>query len=458
MDSKYMDPVIESIWSEEGRFTRMAEVEFTNCEALHYFGRIPKTEILIIRQARKLPINWEVYKRRFQETRHDVSSLVFALAYEVDRISVESGSPLRPGRWIHQDLTSYDPWDTALAMQIRETLDRVDKGLRRMMRALKRRGLEHWDTPVMGRTHGTHAEETTFGTQLANYWAMFKEHLKHVEEIRQEWNIVKISGPVGTHEKVSAKVEEYIAREFGIRPIEIATQIVPREKILRLLNLFNEIGATVERVATNWRYQSAPEIFELAEAFPEGAEGSSIMVHKQNPEVSERCCSLAHDIAGSVTVARMNTTLWLERDLSNSASERRIMSDTSHMVVYILDQMAWVTEKLEVYPERMRANIALTAGLIKSGKLLNLLVEKGVERAEARKLVRSHVVWAWGYHKKGQAIPSVEEAVLADREIMSHLRVKEVRALFRDDYEALFRGVKVSFRRLGWRLPKRGKN
>jgi len=303
MDDKYKDPVIDGIWSEEGRFERMAKVEFANCEALHHRRRISKSEILIIRQAKDLPINWEVYRQRYAETRHDVSSFVFALAYEIDRLAEELGSRLRPGRWIHHNLTSYDPWDTALAIQIRETLARVDKALCRLMKALKRRGSEHWDTLVMGRTHGTHAEETTFGTQLANYWSMLKEHREHLLELALEWEICKISGPVGTHEKVPVSIEEYIADELGVRPVDIATQVFPREKILHLLNLFNEIGATVERVATNWRYQSAPEIFEVAEPFPEGAEGSSIMVHKQNPEVCERCCSLAHDIAGAPVTA-----------------------------------------------------------------------------------------------------------------------------------------------------------
>lgn len=457
MDAKYATLEITEIWSEEGRFDRMALVEFANCEALYQLGLITEPEITIIRRAKNLPINMEVYRQRFEETRHDASSLAFALAHEVDRIAREMESELRPGRWIHHNLTSYDPWDTTLAMQIRETLIWVDKVLGRLTRALKRRGLEYWDTPVMGRTHGTHAEETTFGTQLANYWAILKEHRKHLIELTAEWQVVKISGPVGTHEKVAASVEEYIAAEFGVRPIAIATQIIPREKVLRVLNLFNEIGATVERIATNWRYQSAPEIFEVAEPFPEGAEGSSIMVHKQNPEVCERCCSLAHDIAGSVTTARMNTILWLERDLTNSASERRILSDTSNMVVFILKQMAWVTEGLEVFPERMKANIALTSGLARSSKLLNLLVEKDMGRAEARQLIRVHVASAWSFHKKGQPIPSVEKAVLADQEIMKHLGVREVRALFKDDYTALLDGVRVSFRRLNWRLPSRGK-
>lgn len=448
MDQKYVVIPIQEIWSERGRFERMLRVEVANCEAWHEAGVITEEDIKIIRLGAR--INWRVYRNRLAKTRHDVSSFVAAVAYEVDKLAKQRGLKSRLGRWIHHNPTSYDAWDTALAMQIRESIQILLESVDNLLNGLKHRGEAHWDTVMIGRTHGMHAEPTTFGTKLANYWYEIKTHRKNLVDLDKFWRIAKISGPVGTHEKIPAKIEESIANQLSVKPIPIATQIVPRVWVLRYLNHLDELAATIEKIGTDIRDMQRPEICEVDEYFPPEAVGSSIMVHKHNPEVSERCCSLARQIAGTITTARMNVVLWHERDLTNSASERTILFDASNLAVYIAAKMAEVIWGLKVFPARMRKNLGLTAGIVQSGQVLNLLVERGINRTEARGLISGYTNDAWKGYQEGRPMPFLKDELIKDLQITSILTESEITACFDPTYAQLIKGVKVSFRRLHW--------
>jgi adenylosuccinate lyase len=297
-----------------------------------------------------------------------------------------------------------------------------------------------------------HAEVTTFGTKLANFWEELYEHLARLESAYERWNIVKISGPVGTHENVPEEIEDDIAEVMGKRPIPIATQIIPRVKVLAYLDLLNQIGATLEKFATDLRDMQRPEIYEVEEDFPEGAEGSSIMVHKHNPETCERVCSLARQLAGIVVTARMNVALWHERDLTNSANERHILPDAAHVIVYIVRQMTAVIDKLHVHPKRMLANINLTDGIVRSSLVLNALVENGVDRSVARSWIEPFVRHAWDRYREGEAVPALYTKLAGDPGISQHLSREALKGIFDPDYTRLLTGVQISFRRLGWEV------
>jgi adenylosuccinate lyase len=448
MDPKYELPEVNRIWSEKGRFERILGLEVANCEAWNRQGIISDEELELIRQ--EASIDWEVYEERLRETRHDVGSFVFSVAQTIDRAAERQGLSIRPGRFVHLNLTSYDVWDTALAMQVRESIDLIDEAIGLFMDALQHRGMEHLYTLMIGRTHGMHAEPTTFGQKLANYWFQLQTQRNHLQGLREFFRIAKISGPVGSHANIPAEVEEYIAEKLGVRPIPIATQIIPRDWILRYLDHLNELGGVIEKIATDLRDMQRPEICEVEEPFPEGAEGSSIMVHKHNPETWERCCGLARLIAGYVVTARMNVPLWHERDLSNSAPERIILLDSTTAAVYICRRMAETVGGMSIHPERMKANLALTEGIVRSGELLNLMVKKGMSRAEARKVISSHTNWAWGEYKQGKPMPHMKEIFLRDPEIMKVVSKDELEECFDPTYANVLTGVGVSFRRLGW--------
>ncbi|MCH7541528.1 adenylosuccinate lyase [Patescibacteria group bacterium] len=448
MDAKYIVPQIAEIWSEKGRFERMLRVEVANCEAWYEASVIPEEDIKVIRLGAR--INWRVYRNRLANTRHDVSSFVAAVAYEVDKITKRRGLKSHPGRWIHHNLTSYDAWDTALAMQIRESIQILLESVDDLLNALRHRGQANWDTVMIGRTHGMHAEPTTFGTKLANYWHEVKTHRKNLVNVEKFWRVAKISGPVGTHEKIPAEVEESIANQLSVKPIPIATQIVPRVWVLRYLNHLDELAATIEKIGTDIRDMQRPEICEVEEYFPPEGVGSSIMVHKHNPEVSERCCSLAREIAGTVTTARMNVALWHERDLTNSANERTILFDASNLAVYIASKMAEVIWGLKIFPARMRKNLGLTAGIVQSGQVLNLLVERGIDRTKARGFISGHTNNAWKGYQEGRSMLSLKDELVKDPKITSILSESEITACFDPTHAQLLKGVKVSFRRLHW--------
>jgi len=448
MDPKYELPETNGVWSEKGRFERLLGLEVANCEALQLQGIISAEELRLIQQ--EATIDWEVYGERLRETRHDVSSFVFSVAQGIDRAAESRGLSIRPGRFIHLNLTSYDVWDTALAMQIRESIDFIDDAIGLLLDAIKRRGVEHLHTLMIGRTHGMHAEPITFGHKLANYWFQLQTQRRNLQELRKFFEIAKISGPVGSHANIPGEVEEYIARKLGVQPIPIATQIIPRDWILRYLHHLDELGSVIEKIATDLRDMQRPEICEVEEPFPEGAEGSSIMVHKHNPEVWERCCSLSRIIAGQVVTARMNVALWHERDLSNSAAERIILLDSTTAALYICRRLTETIAGMSIHPERMRANLTLTEGIVCSGQLLNLMVKKGMDRTAARGMISSHTNRAWVEYKQGKPMPRLKAVFLGDAAIMEVVSQEELEDCFDPTYTNVLTGVDVSLRRLGW--------
>jgi adenylosuccinate lyase len=371
------------IWSDENRLARWLEVELAALEAWGELGAVPRDSVAEIRAAAKPPRIERVAELE-RDTQHDLAAFVDAV-----------GEGLGPaGRWFHYGLTSSDVIDTALALQVRQAGELVLNGLDRALEAVLGRALQHKDDICIGRTHGVHAEPTTFGVKLAS-WA-FELHrdrgrLRHaLEGLR----VGKLSGAVGTYAATDPELERLACDRLGLEPAAASTQILQRDRHAALLAALALVAASLEKFATEIRHLARTEVGEVAEPFGKGQKGSSAMPHKRNPVVSERICGLARVVRANALVGLENVTLWHERDISHSSAERVVIPDSFLALDYMLDRFAWLIEGLVVRPERMRRNLDAGHGLFFSQRLLLALVESGLARDDAYRLVQRHALRA----------------------------------------------------------------
>jgi adenylosuccinate lyase len=365
------------------------------------------------------------------ETHHDMISFTRAVA--------ERLGP--PGRWIHLGLTSSDVLDTATSLQIQEACDLLADDLRRLDDALAEQAVRYKYTPMIGRTHGVHAEPTTFGHKLAVFVAQVRRDAQRLEQTRDELRVGKFSGAVGTHANVPAEVEEDALDRLGLRPAEAETQILQRDRHAEFVCTLAVIAATLEQQATEIRGLQRTEIAEAFEPFAPGQQGSSAMPHKRNPELCERICGLARLVRGYALPALENVALWHERDISHSSAERLILPDACIALDYSLDLLTGIWRELDVCPEAMERNLNLTRGLIYSGRVLLALVETGLERNTAYEIVQSAAKKVWA--GEGSLMQQLE----ADPRVTKRLSPDELASLFDPSYH--LRGIEVSFARLG---------
>jgi adenylosuccinate lyase len=380
--SRYVLPKMAAIWSEETRLRHWTRIEILACEAWAELGRVPEDSLDRIRTA-------STTVERVQElervTHHDVAAFAQALA--------DSAGPA--GRWIHFGLTSSDVLDTGLALQLRDAADLLLRRLERLLAVVKGKALEHRDTVCVGRTHGVHAEPTTFGHKLAVWAFELARDRERLGRARETIAVGKVSGAVGTYSAVDPFVEEHVCRELGLTPAESSTQVLQRDRHAEYLFALAVTAATLEKIAVEIRHLARTEVHEVEEPFEEGQKGSSAMPHKRNPILSERMTGLARLLRANVQAGLENVALWHERDISHSSVERVIFPDSTELLDYMLVTTTLVLEGLRIFPDQMRRNLDSRGGLVFSQPVLLALIERGISREEAYRMVQRAAAAAW---------------------------------------------------------------
>jgi len=436
MIERYSRPQMKKIWSEENKFDQWLKVEIAACEAWAELGEIPREDMVKIRKA---SYNLNRVAEFLKVTHHDMTAFLNSVA---ESLSAES-------RFIHLGLTSSDVMDTALSLQLTQATDILAQDVAELVSVLKNKAVEHKYTIMMGRTHGVHAEPTTFGLKIALWVEEMKRNAERLAEARRNTSVGKISGAVGTYATVPPQVEKIACARLGLAAAPISSQIIQRDRHAQFLTTLAIIASSLEKFATEIRGLQRTEVREVEEPFEEGQTGSSAMPHKKNPELCERICGLARLIRGYALTSLENIALWHERDISHSSAERIIIPDSCLALDYMLSIFTSIMKGLKVYPENMRRNIELSQGLVFSQRVLIALINKGLTREEAYKLVQDNAMKAW---QEKQGFLSLLEV---DRRITAHLSKKELDSLF--DYGYYLKHVDEVFERLGLSKVKKTK-
>jgi adenylosuccinate lyase len=372
------------VWSDDAKLARMLEVELAALEGWSEVGGVPPAAGARIRSVAQPPSAARVAELE-RETNHDVASFVDAVARSLGE----------DGRWFHFGLTSSDVLDTALALTVQDAGALVLEGLDRAFRAVVDRAEEHRDTLCMGRTHGMHAEPTTFGLKLAGWAFGLDRDRTRIERAVAGMRVGKLSGAVGQYAAIDPEVERIACERLGLDPAPSSTQILQRDRHAELLSALALLASSLDRFATEIRHLARTEVREVEEPFAPGQKGSSAMPHKRNPITAERICGLARVVRAHALVGLENVALWHERDISHSSAERVVLPDSFLAIDYMLERFAWLVEGLVVRPERMLVNIHAGNGLFFSQRLLSALVESGVSRDVAYRQVQRHAMRAW---------------------------------------------------------------
>jgi adenylosuccinate lyase len=417
---------MSAIWSDEARLARWLEVELAALEGWAESGVVPREAIDTIRERAVVPTPERVVEIEAR-THHDVAAFVDAVAEGLGE----------EGRWFHYGLTSSDVLDTALSLQIRDAGALILAGIDRVFASVVARAEEHRETLTIGRTHGVHAEPTTFGLKLAGWAFALERDRTRVARALEGMRVGKLSGAVGTYSAADPEVERVACERLGLEPAPSSTQILQRDRHAEVLNVLALLATSLERFALEIRHLARTEVREVEEPFGSGQKGSSAMPHKRNPIVSERICGLARVVRAGAVAGLENVALWHERDISHSSAERIVLPDAFLAVDYMLDRLAWLLEGLVVRAGRMRENLDSSHRLYFSQRLLLALVEAGLARDDAYRLVQRHAMRAWD---EGLDFP---ELVRADTEIAARV---DLDAVF--DLAAYTRHVDVVFERL----------
>ena len=383
MIARYTRPAMGRIWSEENKYRMWLAVEATASEALAEAGLVPQAAAQAIRARGEIDV------ARIQEIEAEVKHDVIAFTTAVgEKIGPES-------RWLHYGLTSNDVVDTAQALQIKAASALIREGIEGLADILRQRALEFKHTPTIGRTHGIHAEPTTFGLKLLNWYAEIRRDLARFDASAEDMRVGKLSGAVGTFGHLKPEHEESICAKLGLRPAAVATQVIQRDRHAAYIATLAVLASTIDKIATEIRHLQRTEVREAEEFFSEKQKGSSAMPHKRNPITSEQMSGLARVMRSNTQAALENVALWHERDISHSSVERIILPDSTTLADYMLAKTTTLIEKLLVYPQRMLKNLESTGGLIFSGQVLLDLTEAGLSREEAYRLVQAHAMRAW---------------------------------------------------------------
>ncbi|MCD6569716.1 MAG: adenylosuccinate lyase [Deltaproteobacteria bacterium] len=414
MIPRYTRAQMSKIWSDQNRYQKWLDVEIAVCEAWGKLGRIPEESLRNIKEKARFDID------RIEEiesvTRHDVIAFVTCMGEYVGA----------DARFIHMGLTSSDVLDTANALLLRESSDVLINEIKDLMASIKRLAFKYKDTPIMGRSHGIHAEPTTFGLKLALWYSEMKRNLIRMYAARDVISYGKISGVVGTFASIPPDVEEYVCKKLGLTPAPISSQIIQRDRHAQFFTTLAIIGSSIEKFATEIRHLQRTEVLEVMEPFAKGQKGSSAMPHKKNPILSENIIGLARLLRGYAISATENVALWHERDISHSSVERVIGPDATSLLDFSLNRFKGVLDGLVVYPENMRKNIDLTKGLWHSQRILLALVEEGVSRDEAYTWVQRNALPAIS----GEAKSAFKDLIKKDKDITSVLSQEKIDAIF----------------------------
>ena len=428
MIPRYSRPEMTSIWSEQSKFQIWFEIEAHACDAQAQLGVIPASAAAAVWKHGKFDI--DRINEIERETKHDVIAFLTNLAEYVGD----------EARFVHQGMTSSDVLDTTLAVQMARASDLMLSGIDRLLLALDKRAKEHKYTPTIGRSHGIHAEPTTFGLKLATFYAEFKRCRIRLELARAEIATCAISGAVGTFAHIDPAVEQHVADKMGLHVEPVSTQVIPRDRHAMFFAVLGVIASSVERLATEIRHMQRTEVREAEEFFSAGQKGSSAMPHKRNPVLTENLTGIARIVRAAVTPALENVALWHERDISHSSVERVFGPDATVALDFALHRLSGVIENLLVYPETMQANLDQLGGLVHSQQVLLALTQKGASREDAYKMVQRNAmqIWADG--------GSYLDKLKADEDVATFLSSDELEALF--DLDQHFQHVDTIFERV----------
>lgn len=429
MIERYTREEMGSIWTEENKFKAWLEVEILACEAWSELGVIPKEDVKKIREHASFDIN-RIYEIE-EETRHDVVAFTRAVS---ETLGEER-------KWIHYGLTSTDVVDTALSYLIKQANEIIRKDLQQFIEILKNKAIEHKHTVMMGRTHGVHAEPTTFGLKMALWYEEMKRNLERFELAAKNIEFGKMSGAVGTYANIDPFIEKYVCEKLGTSPAPVSTQTLQRDRHAAYMSTLALIATSIEKFATEIRGLQKTETREVEERFAKGQKGSSAMPHKRNPIGSENMTGMARVIRGYMVTAYENVSLWHERDISHSSAERVILPDATIALNYMLNRFGNIVKNLTVFPENMKRNIDKTHGVIFSQRVLLKLIDKGMAREAAYDLVQPKAMEAW------ETETHFKQLVEADTVIAGKLTQEEIDDCF--DYTYHLKNVDVIFERIG---------
>jgi len=421
------------IWTEESKYRYWLEVEAAASAVLAEDGVVPETAARAI--AEKGSFSVERIREIEAEVKHDVIAFTTAVAETLKAQGLAEES-----RWLHYGLTSNDIVDTAQALQVKAASKIIREGLSALASVLRRRAVEFKHTPTIGRTHGIHAEPTTFGLKLLNWYAEIERDIRRFEAAAEDMRVGKLSGAVGTFGHLKPEHEERICARLGLRPAPVATQVIQRDRHAAYIATLAILGSTLDKIAVEVRHLQRTEVREAQEYFSEKQKGSSAMPHKKNPITSEQISGLARVLRGNAQAAMENVALWHERDISHSSVERVIFPDSTILADYLLAKTADLIDRLLVYPERMKKNLESTGGLIFSGQLLLDLAEAGMLREDAYRLVQGHAMRAW----KDDLV--FREEVARDAQIAKLLSPEKLAKTF--DYGRQLGNVDAIFKRV----------
>jgi adenylosuccinate lyase len=425
---RYTRPEMARIWGDENRFRTWLAVEVAATQTLAAAGLVPKDAAKVIEKRADFDL-----KRIHEieaEVRHDVIAFTTSVAEIVGPHS----------RWFHYGLTSNDVVDTAQALLVQQASAIIAEDLRRLSDVLKRRAWEFKDTPMVGRTHGVHAEPITFGFKLANWYSEVQRDIERFERAAEDMRVGKFSGAVGTFAHLSPELEEKICSRLGLKAAAISSQVIQRDRHAYYLATLAVIASSLDKIATEIRHLQRTEVREAEEFFSEKQKGSSAMPHKRNPVTSEQISGLARVVRSNAQAGFENVALWHERDISHSSAERVIIPDSTTLVDYLLQKTTNLIDTMFVYPQRMKANLESTGGLVFSGQLLLDLVENGVSREDAYRTVQTHAMHAW---REGL---NLRDLVLKDKTITSRVPRPQIERAF--DLKRQLRNIDKIFARV----------
>jgi adenylosuccinate lyase len=427
---------MRAIWSEERKLEIWLRIELLASEALCGAGLVPKADLEQMKA--RAAFNLDRCKELERTLNHDVIAFTTNVAENI-------GAPA--SRWLHFGLTSSDVIDTALAVQMVESADILLEDVRGLRQEIAAKAREHQFTPMIGRSHGIHAEPTTFGLKLALMYDEFGRAMERLQAARQRVAVGKLSGAVGTSAHLAPEIEEIVCQGLGLRPAPIATQVVQRDLHAEFIGTLALVGASIERWATEFRHLQRTEVLEAEEFFAPGQKGSSAMPHKRNPITGERLSGLARVLRGNGVAALENVALWHERDISHSSVERIIFPDSCTLLDYMLTTLAKLTKGLLVYPENMKRNLGLSLGMWNSQTVLLALIRKGLSREAAYELVQRNAMQTWQAKHAGRDDADFLTQLKSDPEAARHFQAGELEQLCSLDFH--FKEVKNRFRKLG---------
>ncbi|MFD2671898.1 adenylosuccinate lyase [Marinicrinis sediminis] len=428
MIERYSRPEMTAIWTEENKFKAWLEVEICSCEAWAELGVIPKEDVVKIREHADFDIDRILEIE--QQTRHDVIAFTRTV----------SESLQEEKKWVHYGLTSTDVVDTALGYLLKQANEIIEQDLIRFIAILKDKAIEHKDTVMMGRTHGVHAEPTTFGLKMALWYEEMKRNLERFRAAAQGVQFGKISGAVGTYANIDPFVEEFVCRKLGIEPAPISTQTLQRDRHAHYMGTLALIATSMDKFATEIRALQKSEFREVEEAFAKGQKGSSAMPHKRNPIGCENISGLSRVIRGHMVSAYENVPLWHERDISHSSVERVILPDATILLNYMLNRLGNIIKNLTVFPDNMKRNMERTYGVPFSGRVMTKLIDKGMSREQAYDTVQPRAMQAW------ETQQHFKDIVRNTSEITEKLSESEIEDCFNPSWH--LKNVDTIFKRL----------